>query len=78
MKRSKGTEPSEPRPEGYRQSMHLALDSADLDNLDKIIAMMKRDPILGRLKAGLGREKATRFAIAYCVEHLPARITTVG
>lgn len=66
------------RPEGYRQTMHLGLDETDLANLDKIVAMMKRDPIIGRLKAELGREKAARVAIAHFVQHPPARITQMG
>lgn len=66
------------RPEGYRQTMHLGLDATDLANLDKIVASMKRDPIIGPLKVNLGREKAARYAIAHFVEHLPARITQTG
>jgi hypothetical protein len=66
------------RPAGYRQSMHIGLDATDLANLDKILGRMKSDPLLGRLKAELGREKATRYAIAYCAEHMPARITATS
>ena len=70
--------PPPERPEGYRQSMHIGLDATDLANLDKIIDRMKNDPLLGRLKADLGREKATRYAIAYCAQHIPSRITAAG
>lgn len=84
MTRRKAT-PREPaelappaRPEGYRQSMHIGLDATDLANLEKIIDRIKRDPLIGRLKEDLGREKATRYAIAYCAEHMPARISSAG
>lgn len=58
------------RPKGYRQTMHLGLAARDLENLDRIAAAMRRDPILGGLQANIGREKAARYAIAYCVAHL--------
>jgi len=83
-KRTKPAEPSEPicvdppPPERPRQSMQVQLDSIDLANLGKIIDRMKRDPLLGPMKAELGREKATRYAIAFCAEHLPERITATG
>lgn len=80
--KAKPPEPSEPtppeRPDGYRQSMHIGLDATDLANLEKIIDRIKHDPLAGRLKADIGREKATRYAIAYCAEHMPARITATG
>lgn len=69
-------EPAEPRTEGYRQTMHLGLDATDLENLDKIAERMRRDPIIGRLHTNIGREKAARYAIAFCVEHAPADATT--
>lgn len=72
------TAPTEPEPAepGYRTTMHLGLDAIDIANLEKIIAMMRRDPKIGRLHAKLGREKAARYAIAHCVEHPPAHVTT--
>jgi hypothetical protein len=79
--KDKPSEPicSEPTPpERARQSMQVQLDSIDLANLEKIINRMKRDPLLGPMKAELGREKATRYAIAFCAEHLPARITATA
>lgn len=68
-------EGASPRPARYRQTVHLGLDQRDLDNLDKIAAMMKRDPILGSLQTKIGRGKAARYAIAYCVAHAPAIAT---
>lgn len=71
-------EPVLVRTEGYQQTMHLKLDATDIANLDKIVAVMKRHPIVGRLQAGLGREKAARYAIAHFVEQLPASTTQTG
>jgi hypothetical protein len=69
--------PVDELPAGHRQTMHLGLDVPDLRNLDKIVTLMRNDPILGRLK-DMGREKAARFAIAYFAEHAPARLTAKG
>lgn len=70
--------PSDELPEDHQQTMHLKLDKTDLASLDAIVARMKRDPILGRMKVDLGRQNAARWAIAYCIEHMPARFTTTG
>jgi len=55
--------------------MHLGLNARDIENLEKIAAMMRRDPMLASLQAKIGREKAARYAIAYIVAHPPAHIT---
>lgn len=68
--------PAETRPAPFRQTLHLGLDAVDLDNLDKLAARLRRDPIIGRMHSNIGREKAARYAIAYCVEHPPAPATT--
>ena len=65
-------------PEDYRQCMQLALDKTALVRLEKILERMKGDPLLGSMKLELGREKAIHYAIAFCAEHMPERITAAG
>lgn len=72
---SKRTKTPRDKPSSYRQTMHLGLGARDIENLEKIAAMMRSDPMLGSLHAKIGREKAARYAIAYCVANPPAHIT---
>lgn len=78
-KRPKDPAPSEPGESRSpsNQTLHLSLEEPDLRNLDAIVELLKRHPIHGRLHANIGRQKAARFAIAYCVEHAAGRVTTV-
>lgn len=73
---SRKPKPADERPDDYRQIMHLGLGKTDLVSLDKIVERMTSDPLLGPMKIEGGREKAARYAIAYCAKHGPARITT--
>lgn len=73
---SRKPKPADERPDDYRQIMHLSLGKPDLVSLDKIVERMSSDPLLGPMKIEGGREKAARYAIAYCAKHGPARITT--
>jgi hypothetical protein len=59
-------EPATPpeRPESYRQTLHLACDASDLQDLDAIADRVRNHPIHGRLHSNVGRKKAARFAIA--------------
>jgi hypothetical protein len=56
----------EPRPEGYRQTIHVGLNGPHLDGLDKIAAALGSGS-LGKV----GRAAAARHAIAYCAARLP-------
>jgi|SRR4051812_29677550 hypothetical protein len=63
------TEPApRDRPAGYRQTVHIGLDAADLADIEKIIARMKRHPTIGRLHNNIGRVKAILFAITECAK----------
>lgn len=66
------------RPKGYRQVVHLGLGSKDLDRLDQIVERMRGDEYLDAMQLDLGREKAARYAIAFCAKHMPERITATG
>jgi hypothetical protein len=69
--------PVEELPDDYRQIIHLACSKRTLMNLDTIVKRHARDPLLGPMKGvEVGREQAARYAIAYCAEHGPARIST--
>lgn len=55
-------------------TLHLKLDAADQARVDIVIGWMRSDPIVGRLRANLGREKAFRYALAHCIAHPPAHV----
>lgn len=65
-RRTKQTTPEPVRPTGYRQTMHLGLYTTDLENLDKVVAIMKRER---GSHLEIGRAEAARHAIAQFVEH---------
>jgi hypothetical protein len=75
---SRTPKPSKDLPEDHRQIIHLAVDKTDLANLEKIVERFKRDPLVGPMKVDAGREKAARYAIAWCAENGPARISATG
>lgn len=56
-----------PRKPALRR-MTLRLDATDEADLDLIVEVMRKDPVIRRLRGRLGREKAVRYAIGVLVE----------
>lgn len=61
-----------------RRTIHLGLAPKQLAQLDKILGRMRDDDYLDAMQLDLGREKAARYAIAFCAKHMPERITATG
>lgn len=59
-----------PPERGYRKSVNIGFDASDLENLETVLADMRRDPGVRALKAGLGIAKQARYAIAKYAEIL--------
>lgn len=56
-----------PRKPAFRR-MTLRLDATDEADLDTVLELMRKDPVIRRLRGRLGREKAVRYAIGVLVE----------
>jgi hypothetical protein len=74
----KPTKRTKQKPEGYRKSVYLGLKARDLENVEKVVAIMRSDPVAGLMDDKIGRAKAARYALAYCAKHHPAAHATTG
>ena len=72
---SRKPKPTEALPDDHRQTIHVAAGKTTLVALDKIVERFIRDPLVGPMNIEPGRGKAARYAIAWCAENGPERIS---